>query len=79
MPNTLLHSVVSQLQKERMRLEDELRRVTAALTAFGRVYLQGSKPHPAATRKKRTISAAGRKRIREAQKARWAKIREKKK
>jgi hypothetical protein len=71
MPKTLMQSVVSQLQKERTRLEDELHRVTAALTAFGRVYLRTGK----SSRKKRTISAAGRKRIAAAQRARWAKIR----
>jgi hypothetical protein len=76
MPKTLMQSVVSQLQKERTRLEDELHRVTAALTAFGKVYMHGSNPKAAvATRKKRTISAAGRKRIAAAQRARWAKIR----
>jgi hypothetical protein len=75
MPKTLMQSVVNQLQKERMRLDDELRRVTAALTAFGKAYMQGSKPGRAATRKKRTISVAGRKRIAAAQRARWAKIR----
>jgi hypothetical protein len=75
MPRTLMQSVVGQLQKERMRLEDELNRVTAALTAFGKAYVRGSKPRPGATRKKRTISAAGRRRIAAAQKARWAKIR----
>jgi len=75
MPKTLLQSVASQLQKERARLENELHRVTAALTAFGKVYVNGSKPKPAiATRKKRTISAAGRKRIAAAQRARWAKV-----
>jgi hypothetical protein len=74
MPKTLMQSVVSELQKERTRLEDELHRVTAALTAFGKVYLQGSKR----TLRKRTISAAGRKRIAAAQRARWAKIRAKK-
>jgi len=41
MPNTLMQSVVGQLQKERTRLADELRRVTAALTAFGKVYVNG--------------------------------------
>jgi hypothetical protein len=66
MPKTLMQSVVSQLQKERVRLEDELHRVTAALTAFGNVYVHG--------RKNRTISAAGRKRIAAAQRARWARI-----
>jgi flagellin-like hook-associated protein FlgL len=75
MPKTLMQSVISQLQKERTRLEDELHRITNALSAFGKVYLQGSK----GTRTKRTISAAGRKRIAAAQRARWAKIRAKKK
>ncbi len=75
MPKTLLQSVASQLQKERARLENELHRVTAALTAFGKVYINGTKPKAAiATRKKRTISPAGRKRIAAAQRARWAKI-----
>jgi hypothetical protein len=75
MPKTLMQSVVSQLQHERARLEAELHRVTAALTAFGEVYMRGAKP----TRKKRTISAAGRKRIAAAQRARWAKVRASKK
>jgi hypothetical protein len=70
MPKTLMQSVISELEKERKRLEDELHRVAAALTAFGNVYLHGSRP----TRKKRTISAAGRERIAVAQRARWAKI-----
>src|SRR5260370_695340 len=59
MPRTLMQSVISELQKERKRLQDELHRVAAALTAFGNVYLHGSRP----TRKTRTISVAGRKRI----------------
>jgi len=75
MPKTMMQSVVGQLQKERARLEDELRRVTSALTAFGKAYLQGSQSKSAATRKKGTISAAGRKRIAAAQRARWAKVR----
>ena len=79
MPRTLMQSLVSQLQKERTRLEDELHRVTAALTAFGKVYMHGSKSKAAvATSKKRTISAAGRKRIAAAQRARWAKVRSRK-
>src|ERR1700674_5428859 len=69
MPKTVMQSVVSELQKERKRLEDELRRVAVALTAFGNVYKHGRPTH-----KKRTISAAGRKRIAAAQRARWAKI-----
>ena len=75
MPRTLMQSVVSQLQKERTRLENELHRITTALAAFGNVYMYGSQPKAAvATRKKRTISAAGRKRIAAAQRARWARI-----
>jgi hypothetical protein len=75
MPKTLMQSVVKQLQQERKRLEDELLRVSAALTTFGKVYLQGTKRRPVATRKKRTISAAGRRRIAAAQRARWARVR----
>jgi hypothetical protein len=75
MPENLVQSVVNQLQKERSRLADELHRVTAALTAFGKVYVNG----PTATRKKGTISAAGRKRIAAAQRARWAKVKARKK
>ena len=75
MPKTLMQSVISELQKERRRLEDELHRVTAALTAFGKVYLRAGK----SSRKKRTISAAGRKRIAAAQRARWARVRAAKK
>jgi hypothetical protein len=71
MPKTLMQSVVGQLQKERSRLADELRRVTAALTAFGKVYVGG----PTSTRKRRTMSAAARKKIAAAQRARWARVR----
>jgi hypothetical protein len=61
-----LSGVVQQLSKERARLENELHRVTAALTAFGKVYFSGAKS-------KRTISAASRRRMAIAQRARWAK------
>jgi 16S rRNA G1207 methylase RsmC len=67
-----ISKVVRQLSKERARLTDELHRVTAALTAFGKVYLSGNNPN-GANRTKRTISVAGRKRIAAAQRARWAK------
>ena len=75
MAKSLMQSVASQLQKERKRLEDELHRVTAALGAFGKVYLRANK----SAGKKRTMSEAGRKRIAAAQRARWAKIRAAKK
>ena len=77
MPKTLIESVADHLQKERARLANELRAVTAALKAFGKVYASSSKPAP--TRKKRTMSVAGRKRIAAAQKRRWAKVKASKK
>jgi hypothetical protein len=82
MAKTLIQSVVQQLQKERARLENELHGVTAALTTFGKVFLRGSKGSrrgAVAAPKKRMISAAGRKRIAAAQRARWAKVRASKK
>jgi hypothetical protein len=80
MAKTLIETVVNQLQHERARLENELHRVSAALTSFGTAFMQGSKrAAPVVARKKRTISAAGRKRIAAAQKARWAKVRAAKK
>jgi len=74
MPKTLIQTVVKQLRQERARLENELHRVTVALTTFGSVYLHGNKAAPVAVHKKRKISAAGRRRIAAAQRARWAKI-----
>lgn len=80
MAKTLIQTVVKQLQHERARLEDELHRVTSALTTFGKVYLQGRKSASAAgPTKRRTMSAAGRRRIAAAQRARWAKVRAAKK
>ena len=70
---TNMSGVVQQLKKERVRLEDQLHRITAAITAFGRVYLHGTGTKAVAGRKKGTMSAAGRRRISRAQKARWAK------
>ena len=75
MPKTWMQSVVSQLQKERTRLEDELHRITDALSAFGNVYMRGSKSKSVSPGKKRTLSDAGRRRIAAAQRARWAKVR----
>jgi len=70
-----MSKVVRQLSKEHARLTNELHKITAALTAFGKVYRNGTQP----TRKRNKISAAGRKRIAAAQRARWAKIKAKKK
>jgi hypothetical protein len=64
---TNISGVVQQLKKERVRLEGQLHRITAALTAFTGVYIDGGK-------KRSTMSAAGRQKISLAQKARWAKV-----
>jgi hypothetical protein len=74
MKKMLIQSVVKQLQQERARLESELHQVTAALASFGKVYKQKSKFKSAVAPRKRTISAAGRKRIAAAQRARWARV-----
>jgi hypothetical protein len=71
--------LVDQLGKERTRLANELQGVTAALTAFSKVYLKGKSKAVVTTRKKRTISAASRKKMALAQRARWAKVKAKKK
>jgi hypothetical protein len=79
MAETWVGSIISDLQRERTRLENELHRVSAALSAFGKVYLRRGKSQGPVTGRKGRISAAGRKRIAAAQRARWAKVRAAKK
>lgn len=67
-------SIITQLKKERDRVAKQLKGMDAAIMAFAGVY-HGNKPAP----KRRKISLAGRKRIAAAQRARWAKVRAKKK
>jgi hypothetical protein len=69
--------IVKHLKTERGRAEKHLSALNLALAAFGGTYYIGAKPK--AARKRRKISAAGRKRIAAAQRARWAKIKAKKK
>jgi len=59
-----LSGVVQQLKKERERAQKEVQRIDAALAALGSVSPNGAS---------RTMSAAARRRISLAQKARWAK------
>jgi hypothetical protein len=63
-----LSGVVQQLEKERERAQKEVQRIDAALAALGSLSSNGSS-------RNHTMSAAGRKRISLAQKARWAKTR----
>jgi hypothetical protein len=66
-------SIVKQLKKERDKVERQLSGYNAAISAFAGVYAGKT------TRKKRTMSAAARKRFGAAQKKRWAKVRAQKK
>ena len=72
MPN--LNQVIAGLQGEYRRLEAELSRVRSALAALRG--LSGGKG--SMLRPRRRLSAAARKRIADAQRARWAKVRAKK-
>src|SRR6266852_1630519 len=64
---TNLSGVVQQLKKARATAQGEVRRLDAALAALGN--LTGRSPGG----KRRTLSAAARRKISLAQKARWAK------
>ena len=67
-----LESIVSQLREQRTSLVNELRHVDAALAVLGK--LEGGRSYTVPRRHgRRTMSAAARRRISLAQKARWAK------
>jgi hypothetical protein len=61
-----LSGVVQQLKKARARAEGEVQRLSAALAALGNMTGRSG-------RKRRALSAAARRKISLAQKARWAK------
>jgi hypothetical protein len=63
-----LVSIVSELRAERTNLVNQLRHVDAALSVLGK--LEGGSSY---TSPRRTLSAAGRRKISLAQKARWEK------
>jgi hypothetical protein len=63
-----LVSIVSELRAERTNLATQLKHVDAALAVLGK--LDGGSSY---TKPRRTLSAAARKKISLAQKARWAK------
>ena len=67
---TNMNEVVQVLKKERDRLTNQLQGISAALAAFGSTFANGNGAS-------RTISMAGRARIAAAQKARWAKLKDK--
>jgi hypothetical protein len=69
-----LSEIVSELEAKRDAAERELSRLNTAISALrGASTVDGSKAVPAATAKpRRVMSAAARKKIAAAQKARWA-------
>ena len=77
-----LDRAVKELQSERTRLERELQRVNAALSAlsslngFGPGRGRGRAAGKRTVRPQRHVSAAARRRMAAAQKARWAKLRQ---
>ena len=64
-----LENIVTELRAERAHLVNNLRHVDAALAVLGK--LEGGK---FATESRRTVSAAARRKMAAAQKARWEKI-----
>ena len=74
-----LRQVLKQLRGERNRTQKELSRLDNAIAAFEK--LVGNNPGPGRPRKPRArhrLSAAAQKKISQAQKARWAKLRKEK-
>ena len=74
-----LGQILRQLRGERSRTRKELSRMDDAIAAFEK--LVGNNPGPARLRKPRTrrkFSAAARRKMSQAQKARWAKLRKEK-
>ena len=72
---TELVAVLEQLEQERVRTESELRQLKEAIDALSKVARRRTTPSGPG---KRRLSAAARERIAAAQRARWAKEREKK-
>jgi hypothetical protein len=68
-----LSAVVQQLKKERANAQGVVARLDAALKALGHLGSGNFSSRP-----RRKMSAAGRKRIAAAQRARWAKVRKQK-
>jgi hypothetical protein len=73
-----LDAVLEQLKQERQRAEGELRELEKVIAALSRVTIRTTgKSQGSGKRMKHRLSAAARERIAAAQRARWAKVREK--
>ena len=74
-----MSQILGQLQAQRKTVEGELVRIDAAITALQGFGKSGVNGYRAGGPKRRFMSAAARKRIADAQRARWAKFRRAKK
>jgi hypothetical protein len=73
-----LDAVLEQLKQERERAEGELRQLEKVIAALSKVTTRNSgSSSNSGKRMKNRLSAAARERIAAAQRARWAKVREK--
>jgi len=68
-----MSQILGQLQAQRKTVEGELVRIDAAITALQGLGKSGVNGYRAGGPKRRFMSAAARKRIADAQRARWAK------
>ena len=73
-----LAQVIKGLQAERTRAQKEVDRLEKAITALGKLDGNPERRAQRKTGKRRKLTAAARKRISQAQRARWAKIRQQK-
>jgi hypothetical protein len=75
MGNLDLASILKALRGERAQIQSELAKLDKAIAVLGE--LSVTTPTPDGAPKKRTLSAAARRKIAKAQKLRWAKVRAK--
>jgi len=68
-----LNAVVANLRAERNHAQQTVEQIDAALAALNGVGRKGSRTFPRRSSGRRTMSAAARRRIAAAQRARWAK------
>jgi hypothetical protein len=74
MGNLELASTVKMLEGQRAQTQKELAKLDKAISVLRE--LDGTSSTPSPNGKKHTLSAAARRKIGEAQKARWAKVRQ---
>lgn len=67
-----LSQIVNQLRNERKKVQQELRRLDAAINALQGLSSANGASRTNSTKPRRTLSVAARKKIAAAQRARWA-------